>query len=258
MSEIINQLKYDDNGLIPAITQDYKTDEVLMMAYMNAESLQKTLETGKAHYYSRSRQKLWLKGETSGHFQNVKSISMDCDADTLLLKVEQVGAACHTGHRSCFYRKLEVGSDAMRVLETGSSGAQSVATIGENPVVAIGKEPAYTNAAMPADAKGGNVAETGGGAITGPEVLKAVYDVIMDRVAHPKEGSYTNYLLDKGMDKILKKVGEEASEVIIAAKNGEAADIKLEVADLIYHIMVMLVKQGMTLEDVYGELDKRR
>jgi phosphoribosyl-ATP pyrophosphohydrolase len=235
MKEIIEQLKYDEKGLIPAITQDYKTDEILMMAYMNKESLEKTIETGKAHYYSRSRQKLWLKGETSGHFQNVKSISIDCDADTLLLKVEQIGVACHTGHRSCFFRKLEVDTD-----KTGNEEKQEFQLNIEKTEITQGTDLSNENH------------------IAGPEVLKAVYNVIMDRVVHPKEGSYTNYLIEKGMDKILKKVGEETTEVVIAAKNGVPAEIKLEVADLLYHIMVMLVKQGMTLEDVYEELDKRR
>lgn len=240
MENIIKQLKYDDKGLIPAITQDYKTDEILMMAYMNAESLEKTLKTGKAHYYSRSRQKLWLKGETSGHFQLVKSINIDCDADTLLMKVEQTGVACHTGHRSCFHRKLEVGVEGSR-----GSDTDAVAGSKKETITAVSTE-AVT------------LKEDDSSKTVGSEVLNAVYNVILDRVANPKEGSYTNYLLDKGMDKILKKVGEETSEVIIAAKNENPSDIKLEVADLLYHIMVMLVKQGMTLEEVYSELDKRR
>ena len=231
MKDIINQLKYDEKGLIPAITQDYKTDEVLMLAYMNEESVKKTLETGRAHYYSRSRQKLWLKGETSGHYQNVKSISMDCDGDTLLLKVEQIDAACHTGHRSCFFRKMEVGADAP--LNTDD--------LDENkPISIVNAEKVTDNTPV------------------GPEVLQDVYTVITDRVSHPKEGSYTNYLLEKGLDKILKKIGEETSEVIIAAKNGSQSETCYEVADLLYHVMVMMVKQGMALEDIYRELGKRR
>lgn len=237
MINIVEQLKYDEKGLIPAIAQDYKTDEVLMLAYMNAESLAKTLETGRAHYYSRSRQKLWLKGETSGHYQKVKSLSIDCDGDTILLKVEQTGAACHTGYRSCFYRKTEVGTDASRNMDISINTAEA------------------------SDNKPAGPAETEKAADevpAGPEVLKAVYDVINDRISHPKEGSYTNYLLDKGLDKILKKIGEETSEVIIAAKNGSQSETCYEVADLLYHVMVMLVKQEMTLEEIYEELDKRR
>lgn len=227
MKEIIDQLKYDEKGLIPAITQDYRTDEVLMLAYMNREAVEKTMETGRVHYYSRSRQSLWLKGETSGHFQNVKSISFDCDSDTLLLKVEQIGAACHTGHRSCFFRKMEAGAN----IEAKDDAS-------DNPTV---------------NAEKANQAQS-----AGPEVLKAVYDVIADRVVNPKEGSYTNYLLEKGLDKILKKIGEETSEVIIAAKNNSQSETCYEIADLLYHIMVMMVKQGMTLGDIYAELDKRR
>ena len=240
MKDMIYQLKYDEKGLIPTITQDYKTDEVLMLAYMNAESLEKTLETGRAHYYSRSRQKLWLKGETSGHYQNVKSISMDCDGDTLLLKVEQIDAACHTGHRSCFYRKMEIhGADI-----------ENQNVLPEQPEILVKNHE---------DNQGADKSEEASYATTaGPEVLKAVYDVINDRLLHPKEGSYTNYLLDKGLDKILKKIGEETSEVIIAAKNGSNSDTGYEVADLLYHVLVMLVKQGMTLEDIYRELDKRQ
>ena len=219
MGNILNELKFDDKGLIPAITQDYKSDEVLMMAYMNEESLHKTIETGKAHYYSRSRQTLWLKGETSGHYQYVKSISIDCDNDTLLMKVDQVKAACHTGHRSCFFRKIE--ADGLKI---------------------------------PA----GNMPDTANSMSSGSEVLKEVFDIISDRVVHPKEGSYTNYLFEKGLDKILKKIGEETAEVIIAAKNKSNSEIRCETADLLYHIMVMLVERGMTLDEIYEKLKERR
>lgn len=229
--DLLNEIKFDDRGLIPAIAQDVRTDEVLMLAWMNRESLEKTLETGRAHYYSRSRQALWLKGETSGHFQNVRSLSYDCDGDTLLLKVEQTGAACHTGHRSCFYRKFE------------ASGFKA-----EEPKNGAGR---VEEAAEPASAD-----EPSG--ISGPDVLQEVFSVIKDRQAHPREGSYTNYLFDKGLDKILKKIGEEASETIIAAKNGGRDEIKAEISDLLYHIMVLLAERGMTPEDVYRELQGRR
>ena len=232
MLNMIKDLKFNESGLIPAITQDYRTDEVLMLAWMSAESLQKTLETGKVHYFSRSRQSLWLKGETSGHFQFVKSISFDCDGDTILLKVEQVGAACHTGHRSCFFRKFE--PDSLKAEEHGN----------DNGTVEL-------KAGAPAD-------DNTSIEIAGSVVLKQVFDVISDRVVHPKEGSYTNYLFDKGLDKILKKIGEESSEVIIAAKNGKKDEIKAEVSDLLYHVMVLLVERGMTLEDIYEELKGRR
>jgi len=207
MNDFIEQLKFDENGLIPAIIQDYNNGQVLMLAYMNAESLRKTLDTGQTYFFSRSRQQLWHKGETSGHFQYVKSISYDCDADALLIKVEQVGAACHTGHRSCFFNTV-VESD--------------------------GAEPGDDS------------------------ILKELFDVIVDRKNNPKEGSYTDYLFEKGIDKILKKVGEEAAEVIIAAKNGSYDEVRWEVADLFYHVLVLLAQQGMTLEDIYAELRGRR
>ncbi len=234
---IMNEVKFDEKGLVPAITQDCRTEEVLMLAYMNRESLELTIETGKAHYFSRSRQQLWLKGETSGHFQQVRSISIDCDGDTLLLKVEQTGAACHTGHHSCFFRKAEVGGSCY----DSESGIASAVSTEAGTTVAETAAP-VNESAVPA----------------GPEVMGEVFDVILDRISNPKEGSYTNYLLSKGMDKILKKVGEETAEVIIAAKNKEKGEIKGEVADLLYHLMVLLAERGMTLEEVYGELKGRK
>jgi phosphoribosyl-ATP pyrophosphohydrolase/phosphoribosyl-AMP cyclohydrolase len=208
MNSLIKELNYGDNGLIPVIVQHFESGTVLMMAYMNKEALEKSLETGRAHYWSRSRNKLWQKGETSGHFQYIKSISVDCDLDTLLIKVDQKEAACHTGHYSCFYRNLE--GDCIEE---------------------------YENKA---------------------KILKELYDVISDRVVNVKEGSYTNYLLEKGIDKILKKVGEEAAEVIIAAKNNSKEEIRYEIADLIYHLTVLIVERGLTLDDIYDELRGRR
>jgi len=166
-----DEIQYNKDGLVPVITQDAGTGEVLMLAYMNPEALDETLKTGKMHYFSRSRQKLWLKGETSGHTQALEALYYDCDADALLALVKQEGAACHTGAKSCFYR-LGYGA-------------------------------------------GGNSWDH----------LKALYNLAMDRKENPKEGSYTNYLFDKGIDKILKKVGEESAEVIIAAKNGNKGEI---------------------------------
>ena len=198
--------KLNGDGLIPIIVQDYKTDEVLMMAYMNKEAYNKTISTGKMTYFSRSRQELWIKGLTSGHYQYVKSIEIDCDNDTLLAKVKQIGAACHTGNRSCFYRNL-----------VSSPYAQT------NPL----------------------------------KVFNDVMSVIEDRKLHPKEGSYTNYLFDKGIDKILKKVGEEATEIIIAAKNPDAEEIKYEISDFLYHVMVLMVLRGVSWEDIVKELANR-
>lgn len=209
--EFIKDLKFDEKGLIPAIAQDVVSGEVLMCAYMNAESIQKTIETGHATYFSRSRQELWEKGATSGHYQTVKEMYLDCDGDALVLKVEQDGAACHTGNRSCFYRKLVDG----KLVEVPTEGAVS------------------------------------------PQILYDVYNVIVDRVKNPKEGSYTNYLFEKGIDKMLKKVGEESAEVIIASKNYVKAEVQYETADLMYHLSVVLVEQGLTWDDVFEELASR-
>lgn len=219
MHEIIKELKFDAKGLIPVITQDYKTNEVLMLAYMNEEAFNKSVETGKVHYFSRSRNKLWLKGETSGHYQIIKSIKPDCDNDALLIKVEQVEAACHTGHYSCFYR--EVDKD----------------TIKESSDKVFDEKEVYGDKS---------------------KVLQEVYDVIVDRTINPKEGSYTNYLFDKGLDKILKKVGEETAEVIIASKNKDKGEITYEISDLFYHLFVLMVERGVKLDDIYDELKKRR
>ncbi len=201
-----SEFKLNSDGLIPVIVQDYKTNEVLMMAYMNEEAFDNTVKTGRMTYYSRSRQCLWLKGETSGHFQYVKGISVDCDKDTLLAKVDQVGAACHTGNRSCFYTPI-VGN--------------------------------YYDAKNPL------------------QVFESVYATILDRRQNPKEGSYTNYLFEKGIDKILKKVGEEATEIVIAAKNPNPEEIKYEISDFLYHAMVLMVERGVTWEDITNELAER-
>ncbi len=198
--------KLDDKGLIPCVVQDYKTSEVLMMAYMNKESYYKTLETGRMTYYSRSRQKLWMKGEESGHFQFVKELIIDCDKDTILAKVSQIGVACHTGNPTCFFTPLAK------------------------------KEYDDTNPLT---------------------VFNQVYETIADRKVHPKEGSYTNYLFDKGIDKILKKVGEECTEIVIAAKNPDAEEIKYEISDFLYHCMVLMVERGVTWDDIIKELDNR-
>ena len=201
-----SEFKLNSDGLIPVIVQDYKTNEVLMMAYMNEEAFDNTVKTGRMTYYSRSRQCQWVKGETSGHFQYVRSLAVDCDKDTLLAKVDQVGAACHTGNRSCFYTTI-VGTDYDA----------------KNPL----------------------------------QVFESVYNTIEDRRIHPKEGSYTNYLFEKGIDKILKKVGEEATEIVIAAKNPNPEEIKYEIADFLYHAMVLMVERGVTWEDITNELADR-
>lgn len=203
----ISAIHFDERGLVPAIAQDAKTGKVLMLAYMNAESIAKTLETGYATYFSRSRQQLWKKGETSGHTQRLVALRYDCDADTLLLTVDQTGPACHTGHDTCFFNDVFVDEDA------------------------------------PATA----------------QVLDHVYNTVIDRARNPQKGSYTNYLLDKGVEKICKKVGEEASEIIIASmKPDNKEEVVYEAADLLYHLTVLLYQQGVTLTDVWNELEKRR
>lgn len=231
MDSIQNEINFDNNGLVPVVVQDYKSDEVLMLAYMNAEALEMTLNTGKMTYWSRSRQKIWVKGETSGHFQYVKAIKFDCDGDTLLAKVEQVEAACHTGHYSCFYREID-GSKIREVKYKTFDPEKKNDLTAINPSAPDGEEKA--------------------------KILQEVYDVIVDRTVNPKEGSYTNYLFEKGLDKILKKVGEETSEVIIAAKNKNKDEIRYEVSDLMYHLLVLLVERGVTLDDIYNELKHRR
>ncbi|MCH5266760.1 MAG: bifunctional phosphoribosyl-AMP cyclohydrolase/phosphoribosyl-ATP diphosphatase HisIE [Lachnospiraceae bacterium] len=202
-----SDFKLNDDGLIPAIVQDYRTGEVLMLGYMNEESYANTLKTGRMTYFSRSRQELWVKGETSGHFQYVKSMALDCDNDTILAKVHQIGAACHTGNRSCFFKAL-AKKDYLEA----------------NPL----------------------------------QILMEDYDVIMERKAHPKEGSYTNYLFDKGLDKILKKCGEEATEIVIAAKNPDAEELKYEIADFLYHMMVLMAECDLDWNDITKELVNRR
>jgi len=213
----IDTLKFDPNGLIPAIVQDYENGDVLMMAFMNRLSLEKTIETGLCHYWSRSRAKLWLKGETSGHTQKVKGLYFDCDADCLLVKVEQKTAACHTGHRSCFFNKVE---------ETGVSDA-GTKVFNESDVY------------------------------SGSDTLDKLYAVILDRKANPVEGSRVAKLFEGGRDRILKKLGEESTETIIAAKNGSKDELVHESADLIFHLMVALAEGGVAPADVYAELKCR-
>lgn len=201
-----SDLKLNSDGMVPVIVQDYRTDEVLMLAYMNEEAFNTTINIGKMTYYSRSRQELWTKGLTSGHIQYVKSLTADCDFDTILAKVSQVGVACHTGNRSCFFNNI-VRKEYVE----------------KNPL----------------------------------KVLESVYDVIKERKEHPKDGSYTNDLLDKGIDNILKKLGEECTEIVIAAKNPEAEQIKYEISDFLYHCMILMVEKGVTWEEIANELAQR-
>ena len=206
MTVDIQEVKFDSDGLVPAVVQDAGSGQVLMVAYMNKESLGKTIETGQTHFWSRSRKELWRKGETSGHTQAVKCIAVDCDSDTLLVGVEQTGVACHTGNRSCFFRELE---------------------------------------GFPEQAAGFW------------QVMGGLARVIHDRKEKMPEGSYTTALFSGGIDRILKKVGEEAGEVIIAAKNHSKGEIAWEVSDLLYHLLVLLEQEGVGLGEVAMELKKR-
>ncbi|SDB16312.1 bifunctional phosphoribosyl-AMP cyclohydrolase/phosphoribosyl-ATP diphosphatase HisIE [Butyrivibrio sp. INlla16] len=211
VNRMLPQFKWEDfkknsDGMVPVVVQDYRTDAVLMVAYFNEESYKKTLETGKMTYFSRSRNELWLKGETSGHFQYVKKLTADCDMDTILAKVKQVGVACHTGSYSCFFNEI-----------TGKKYAE------KNP----------------------------------QKVLDSVFTVINDRKTNPREGSYTNYLFDKGLDKILKKVGEESTEMVIAAKNKNSNELIYEMADFLYHMMVLMAEKDISWEEITDELARR-
>lgn len=208
----IDDLKYDEAGLIPAVVQQEGTGEVLMVAYMNAESLAKTVETGSTWFWSRSRQTYWRKGESSGNVQNVREIRYDCDADTLLVIVDQVGdGACHTGERSCFYRVLE-------------------------------------GSARPAEAPHPEIGE----------VLSGLFAVLQQRKAELPEGSYTTKLLTGKQDSLLKKIAEEAGEVIMAAKDGDRDHLRYEIGDLLYHVLVVMTREGLTLDDIADELEGRR
>ena len=200
----MENIKFDKNGLIPAIIQDCKSGQVLMLAYMNEESYGKTLDTGYTWFYSRSRQELWNKGATSGNTQRVEDISYDCDGDTLLIRVEQLGPACHTGEKSCFFNKVT---------------QRKSKTLGE--------------------------------------VLWTLDSILKDRKENPVEGSYTTYLYEQGVDKILKKIGEESAEVIIAAKNPDKSELIYEASDLMYHLLVLLREQGVELEEIKDQLTGR-
>lgn len=199
----LDDLKFDANGLIPAVVQDYFSKQVLTVAYMNREALEISIKEGRTCFYSRSRQTLWRKGETSGNTQEIVTIRADCDLDALVVEVIKAGPACHTGAESCFF----------------------------NPVYQSGEHPAFS--------------------------MEALYQLLTGRKQQPKEGSYTTYLFQKGIDKILKKVGEECTEVIVAGKGGDQAETVFEIADLAYHVMVLMVEMGITTADVFAQLASR-
>ncbi|GGH35515.1 bifunctional phosphoribosyl-AMP cyclohydrolase/phosphoribosyl-ATP diphosphatase HisIE [Paenibacillus segetis] len=212
--ELVNSIKWDENGLVPAIVQDADTKEVLTLAYVNRESLGKSVETGQTWFWSRSRAELWNKGATSGNTQQIISMSYDCDADTLLFVVDPKGPACHTGAESCFFRTV--------AMATGQE---------KSP-----KSPSQSDRFM---------------------VLTELEQLIAERYESRPEGAYTTYLFEKGLDKILKKVGEETAESIIAAKNGDNDELRYEVSDLIYHLLVLLRERGLSLDEIMQELERR-
>jgi phosphoribosyl-ATP pyrophosphohydrolase/phosphoribosyl-AMP cyclohydrolase len=210
MTTPIYDVKFDERGLVPAVVQDARTGGVLTLAYMNAESLKRTLETGETWFWSRSRAQLWHKGETSGNTQRVVDVVLDCDGDAIVVRVESAGPACHTGQTSCFHNVLQADGDSQRY--AGDLG----------------------------------------------EVLSGLHALVEERKRERPEGSYTSYLFDQGLDKILKKIGEEASETIIAAKNEDRGALTREMCDLLYHLMVLLVERGVSLSDLRDELVRRR
>ncbi|MDP5275820.1 bifunctional phosphoribosyl-AMP cyclohydrolase/phosphoribosyl-ATP diphosphatase HisIE [Chengkuizengella axinellae] len=212
INDLIETIKWDDHELVPAIVQDQSSKEVLMMAYMSKESLKLSLETKETWFWSRSRQKLWHKGETSGHTQSIANLKYDCDADTLLVLVNQKGPACHTGEQSCFFNE--------------------VAATSENDKLDAPRNQTFN-------------------------ILAELQSVIAKRYDERPEGAYTTYLFDKGVDKILKKVGEETAEVIIAAKNKDNDELTYEVSDLLFHLMVLLKDRDLPIENIMKELEKR-
>lgn len=199
----LNQLKFDKDGLIPAIVVDYRTKQTLTLAYMNRESLEISLTEKRTCFYSRSRKELWRKGETSGNYQNIVSVTADCDCDAIVIEVDKEGPACHTGAESCFHTPL-FSNDSYKQFS-----------------------------------------------------YQALYEMIKGRKIEKKEGSYTTYLFEKGLDKILKKVGEECTEVIIAAKGGDRRETIYEIADLAYHVMVLMVQGNISLDEIFDELSSR-
>lgn len=231
----VSSIQYDENGLVPAIVQDAVSKDVLMLAYMNRESLERTLQTKQTWFWSRSRQELWNKGATSGNVQRVRDIRYDCDGDTLLVFVEPQGPACHTGQYSCFYRSVnqEASVHAEDRLKNSSEG--EVGTIGEG----------HTQGRLDSRSQDRFA------------ILSKLESVIASREAERPEGAYTTYLFEKGIDKILKKVGEETAEVIIGAKNRDNDELRYETSDLIFHLMVLLREAKLPLDDVMAELERR-
>ncbi|MFS0873689.1 bifunctional phosphoribosyl-AMP cyclohydrolase/phosphoribosyl-ATP diphosphatase HisIE [Paenibacillus xylanilyticus] len=221
LEQVVEHIRWSD-GLVPAIVQDAETRQVLMMAYMNRESLKLSLESGETWFWSRSRQELWHKGATSGNVQTITSLKYDCDGDTLLVEVKPNGPACHTGEVTCFHNEI-VGLPQKSAEQDGKEANDSAGSQAEGRF----------------------------------DVLAELESVIAERERERPEGAYTTYLFDKGVDKILKKIGEEASETIIAAKNKDNDELRLEVSDLMYHLLVLLQERKLPLDDIMAELSRR-
>ncbi len=219
--DLVDILRFDENGLIPVIAVDFYNNQVLMLAYANREAIEKTVATGYAHYWSRSRKKLWKKGETSGNLQKIKQILFDCDEDAVIYKVEQIGAACHTNHRSCFYREFYRG--IIREIEP---------TIGDFKGIIYKPK-------------------------SNDDILNQLYELLQQRKKELPEGSYTAKLFQGGVDKIAKKIGEEATEVVIALKNNSQSEVIYEAADLIFHLIVGLTEKDIPPEAILEELKRR-
>lgn len=223
----VDELKFDEHGLIPAVVQDANTREVLTLAYLNAESLERTMTTGETWFWSRSRQELWHKGETSGNTQRVVDLILDCDRDALVVMVEPAGPACHTGERTCFHNAIEPN--------------QGPKSKDQNPKVI----------SSPSRIEMSGSQDLG-------DLLNRLYALIESRRRERPAGSYTTYLFKEGLDKILKKVGEESAETIIAAKNPDSEPLVAEISDLLYHLLVLLVERGIALDDIWLELARRQ
>jgi phosphoribosyl-ATP pyrophosphohydrolase/phosphoribosyl-AMP cyclohydrolase len=227
----LEKIHFDERGLVPAVVQDHETGEILMLAYMNAESLARTLQTGETWFWSRSREELWHKGATSGNKQKVVELRLDCDGDSIVVRVAAEGPACHTGERSCFFQPL--------------AGAPPAAP-SEGRVVAPKAAPPEPQLSV-VDRRSMELGI----------LLNDLYTLIKLREAERPEKSYTTYLFNSGLDKILKKIGEEATETVIAAKNGSARELTSEMADLLYHMLVLMVERGLGLQDICRELAGR-
>ena len=226
----LETIRFDEQGLVPTVVQDHVTGDVLMVAWMNAESLARTLQTGETWFWSRSREELWNKGASSGNRQRVVELRLDCDGDTLLVRVDRDGPACHTGEDSCFYRPL--------------AGAPPRAKA-DSPILKAPAAPDRSVSVVDLDSMEVGI------------LFNDLYTLIRMREAERPENSYTTYLFNSGLDKILKKVGEEATETVIAAKNGSSRELTSELSDLFYHLLVLMVERGIGLTDICRELSER-